>query len=142
MTGYIIRRLELDDYNKGFLELLEELTIVNRHMITYEKFEDTFNRTSNEIYVIVENDIIVGTGSILIEYKFIRELGKVGHIEDIVVDTEHRGNGYGKIMIEYLIESANKNKCYKIILDCSEENVGFYEKCGFLKKGVEMAKYI
>ena len=29
---------------------------------------------------------IVGAGSIIIEMKFLRSLGKVGHIEDIVVD--------------------------------------------------------
>jgi len=31
--------------------------------------------------------------------------------------------------------------CYKIILDCSEKNVPFYEKCGFKKKEVQMAFY-
>jgi len=30
---------------------------------------------------------------------------------------------------------------YKIILDCSCENEGFYEKMGFEKKGAQMAKY-
>ena len=27
---------------------------------------------------------------------------------------------------------------YKIILDCDEKNVKFYEKCGFNNAGVEM----
>lgn len=30
--------------------------------------------------------------------------------------------------------------CYKVILDCSEENVPFYEKCGLIKKEVQMVK--
>lgn len=32
--------------------------------------------------------------------------------------------------------------CYKIILDCGEHNVAFYEKCGLRKKEVQMVQYI
>lgn len=31
--------------------------------------------------------------------------------------------------------------CYKVILDCSEGNVGFYERCGLVRKEVQMVKY-
>jgi hypothetical protein len=31
--------------------------------------------------------------------------------------------------------------CYKVILDCAEKNVGFYEKLGFVRKEVQMAHY-
>lgn len=30
--------------------------------------------------------------------------------------------------------------CYKVILDCSEDNVPFYEKCGLTRKEVQMVK--
>lgn len=30
--------------------------------------------------------------------------------------------------------------CYKVILDCSEDNVPFYQKCGLVKKEVQMVK--
>ena len=36
------------------------------------------------------------------------------------------------------MEMAKQNGCYKVILDCSESNVGFYEKCGFDNKGYQM----
>tara|TARA_B100000768_G_C11038700_1_gene273264 strand:+ start:433 stop:573 length:141 start_codon:yes stop_codon:yes gene_type:complete len=32
--------------------------------------------------------------------------------------------------------------CYKSILNCSEKNIGFYEKCGYKFKEVSMAKYL
>ena len=32
--------------------------------------------------------------------------------------------------------------CYKVILDCSEENVPFYEKCGLIKKEVQCVRYL
>jgi glucosamine-phosphate N-acetyltransferase len=31
--------------------------------------------------------------------------------------------------------------CYKVILDCSEKNVPFYEKCGFTVKEKQMVVY-
>jgi glucosamine-phosphate N-acetyltransferase len=33
---------------------------------------------------------------------------------------------------------ARNEKCYKVILDCSQENIPFYEKSGFRKHEVSM----
>lgn len=134
-----IRLLKTEDYYKGFLELLGQLTITP--IVSYQDFCERFNEIDNLIYVIEENNIIIATASIFIEKKFIRNLGIVGHIEDVVVDNKYHGQGLGKKLILHLLEIAKNNKCYKVILDCSEENVGFYEKCGFENKGIEMAKY-
>ena len=81
------------------------------------------------------------TTQIIIEKKFIHCLGKVGHIEDVVVDKNQRGHGLGKKIIKYLTKYAKTQGCYKVILDCSSNNMGFYIKCGYENKGVMMAKY-
>ena len=65
----------------------------------------------------------------------------MGHVEDIVVGKEMRGQGLGKRIINCLKEVAWASNCYKIILDCDEAKVGFYENCGFERKGVQMALY-
>lgn len=97
-------------------------------------------------FIFVINDIeknkIVGSGTIIIERKIIHNFKNVGHIEDIVVDNNYRGAGLGKMIINYLLDFAEKNNCYKTILTCSNENVGFYEKLGFIKKDNFMARYI
>ena len=62
---------------------------------------------------------------------FLRNCGKVGHIEDVVVDSNARGLKLGKKIIAFLTEHAHLMECYKVILDCSLENKTFYEKCGF-----------
>ena len=62
----------------------------------------------------------------------------MGHIEDIVVDVKHRKRGLGKMIIDYLTEYSKNKKCYKVILNCSQKNIGFYEKCGYKQKEVEM----
>ena len=44
----------------------------------------------------------------------------------------------GYYLVTSLTKVAQENDCYKVILDCSPENVGFYEKCGYKDGGVEM----
>ena len=73
--------------------------------------------------------------------KILRNYGRVGHIEDIVVDKKLRGYGLGSIIVKHLVDISESLNCYKCILDCSEENIKFYEKCGFLRKGVQMGIY-
>ena len=41
-------------------------------------------------------------------------------------------------VIEALMEFARAAGCYKVILDCGESNVAFYEKCGLTRKEVQM----
>jgi len=85
-----------------------------------------------------ETDQVVATGTVFIEHKFIRGLGKVGHIEDIAVDKSMQGKSLGKKIIQALTAISEKAGAYKTILDCSEENKGFYEKCNYKFAGVEM----
>jgi glucosamine-phosphate N-acetyltransferase len=44
-------------------------------------------------------------------------------------------------IVEKLKALAREQRCYKAILNCSERNAPFYEKCGFQKKEVQMAHY-
>ena len=52
-------------------------------------------------YVVVIEDIlnkhIAAAGTLLIEVKFLRGGGLVGHIEDIVTDKLYRGKNLGKM---------------------------------------------
>eukprot|EP01119_Soliformovum_irregulare_P022975 TRINITY_DN7952_c0_g1_i1.p1 TRINITY_DN7952_c0_g1~~TRINITY_DN7952_c0_g1_i1.p1 ORF type:complete len:136 (-),score=23.10 TRINITY_DN7952_c0_g1_i1:224-631(-) len=97
-------------------------------------------------YNIVVEDLasgkIVGAASLIVERKIVRNLGKCGHIEDVVIDDGIRGKNLGKRMMDQLLHVAAEIGCYKVILDCSDKNVAFYEKCGFHRKEVQMAKYI
>lgn len=135
------RQLEEEDYYKGFLNLLQQLTDINPDNITFEKFKDYYNLIKNKIFVIEKDNKIIATGSILIEHKFIHDLSQIGHIEDVVVSSDYRGFGLGKLIIKKLVDYCEKEKCYKVILDCAENNVKFYEKCGFENKGIQMSYY-
>ena len=88
-----------------------------------------------------DGSAIVACGTLVIEHKFIHGGRAVGHIEDIVVLSEARGQGLGLRVVRALMEEALRLKCYKVILDCDEKNVGFYEKLGMKRKEVQMVKY-
>ena len=84
---------------------------------------------------------VCAAGTLVIEPKFIHEAGLAGHIEDVVVDAGLRRRGLGKLVVEKLQRIAREHGCYKVIVDCSEDNVPFYTSCGFKRKEVCMALY-
>lgn len=137
-----IRLLEKKDKDE-YLELINVFTKEPKDIKKedFEKWYDLSFRQNALIYVLLKEDKIVGTGKLLLEYKFNNNLTKCGHIEDIVVSKDYRGMGFGKYILNYLIEKGNFHKCYKIILGCSDNNLNFYKKCGFKKKGNEMSIY-
>lgn len=141
-----VRKLQLSDRSKGFIELLQQLTVCD--FISDEKFEERFQELSflgeDHVICVIEDAStgkIVASGSVFIEKKFLRNCGKVGHIEDVVVDSNARGMQLGKKIVSFLTDHARSVGCYKVILDCSNENRVFYEKCGFKQKEVQMVRY-
>jgi GNAT superfamily N-acetyltransferase len=59
-------------------------------------------------------DAIVGTGALIVERKFIHQLGLVGHIEDIAVAKDQQGKKLGLRIIQALDFVAEKVGCYKV----------------------------
>lgn len=146
-----IRELEFEDFYdiKKLLsqlnnEKMNELTLQN-FLVFIKTTKETKNANGERIhyiFVLEDNNSIVGCATIIIELKLLHGFSKVCHIEDVVIDNTIRGKGYGKFLINYLVDFAKNVKLvYKIILDCSDDKIGFYEKCGFLKKNNQMAIY-
>ena len=134
-----IRLLESNDYNQ-YLELINHFreTKFNKHQ--FDNFLE--NEINIKIYVIEQNNILIGSGTILLEKKFIHNISLYAHIEDIIIRKEFRKNGYGKELILYLINICRFKRCYKILLDCETKLIPFYEKCGFTDKGHQMIIYL
>ena len=85
---------------------------------------------------------IIATATLLVELKFLRACGKAAHVEDVVVDASYRGRRLGQRVVDALVAEARARGCYKIILNCSEGNVPFYERLGFKVKDVQMVIYL
>ena len=137
---------QTDEIIEQYILLLSQLTetpILPREIFMNNLYKIT---TMGIIYVCYhktrENKIcIVGSGTIIIEPKIIRNGKSVGHIEDIVVDEKCRAMGISKRIMENLFSFANEHNCYKVILDCNPRLSDFYEKLGFEKHGIQMSKY-
>ncbi|MGI0017386.1 MAG: GNAT family N-acetyltransferase [Nitrosotalea sp.] len=140
MTAIKIRKLQRRDINNGFLLSLDSLRKSSH--IKPKKASMVFNKISKNphqvIYVAEENSKIIGSASILIEQKFIHDGGRVGHIEDVVVRKGFQGKGIGKKIVDALLEYAEKQGCYKTILDCTDELIPFYENIGFKRHSNSM----
>jgi len=80
---------------------------------------DWMARRGDEYYILVVCDgggKVVGTGCVVVERKFIHNLGLVGHIEDIAVTKDQQGKKLGLRIIEALDYVARKVGCYKVSL--------------------------
>lgn len=137
---YLFRKLIEDDYEK-YLKLINDFRETNFSKEAFVSILNKINNNNSSIWVIVIDDELIATGTIIYEYKFIHDTSILAHIEDICVSKSFRGNNYGQILVNYLIEEAKKKKCYKITLYCDEKLEKFYGLNGFSKKGIQMAIY-
>lgn len=144
-SGYSMRPLRKSDFSAGFLDVLRVLTKVGD--IGREDWEERYDwmaERNNEYFVICVCDDtakIVAVGTLILEKKFLRGLGTVGHVEDIAVAKDQQGKKLGLHIIHALDHIAKEMGCYKAILDCSQLNVGFYEKCGYKQTAIQMSHY-
>jgi glucosamine-phosphate N-acetyltransferase len=101
--------------------------------------------------------------ALTVDVRSLFKLGIQGHIEDVAVIGDQQGKKLGVRLLSALdfIAGHESVGCYKVhkdpsachvvstmlihlnqvILDCSPENEGFYEKCSYEKAGSEMHRY-
>lgn len=141
--NFTVREIKKSDIQRGFFETLSNLSQVGQINQDLERASKLLHEIEeNKLYKIFvaesESGQIIGSITLLVEQKFIHNGGKVGHIEDVVTREEFSGKGVGSALVQKCIDVAKNAKCYKVILDCSDANVPFYEKAGFRKHEVSM----
>lgn len=138
---YKVRELRSSDLSKGFLETLGSLSDVEglapeeaRKILKAMKRAPLYR-----VFVASDaNGDVIGATTLLVEQKFIHRGGMVGHIEDVAVKKGYEGMGVGSSLVSAAVETARGLGCYKCILDCKEELVGFYQRLGFRAHDVGM----
>ena len=142
MSEIIIREIEENDLEKGFLESLDFLTSTITLTSDKNKAKEILKKIKQNpnhiIHVAVDDNKIIGSTTLFIEQKFIHDGGLVGHIEDVVVRKDYEGQGIGMKLVSSLLDVAKQRKCYKTILNCEDSLKPFYEKIGFKKATNEM----
>ena len=100
-----IEEIKYEDLDKGFLEVLDNLlpSQINNDFAK-EILKEIKSNPLHKIFVAkeAENNIIVGTTTLLIEPKFINKGMRVGYIEDVSVRKGYEGLGIGRQIIEYV----------------------------------------
>ncbi|GBP65936.1 Probable glucosamine 6-phosphate N-acetyltransferase [Eumeta japonica] len=132
----VVRPLQRSDYDKGFMQLLSQLTSVGN--ITRKQFDDRFTqmKQSGGYYVTVIEDTrsakIIGSATLTVEQKFIHNCSLRGRLEDVVVNDTYRGKQLGKLIVVTVSLLAQELGCYKMSLDCKDKLVKFYETLGYI----------
>lgn len=99
----------------------------------------------NEIYLrAIDSDMqqlivgeidnkIVGFCSLTIKNN-LWQAGNLGHVDELVIDKDYRGKGYGKKLIESITQIAKDFKCKRIELDSAfhrKSAHSFYKSIGY-----------
>lgn len=126
---------------KGVLESLANLTALEGLTINEAKdiLDEIALNKGHKIFVAKnESGTVIGTATVLLEPKLIHRGCIVAHIEDVAVRKGFVGKGVGSTLVRKAVAYAKKSGCYRVLLDCSERNVRFYQKLGFKRHDVGM----
>lgn len=131
----VVRPLEIEDYDKGFVQLLSQLTAVGN--INRIQFEHQFAamKAAGQYYITVIEDTrnrsIIGAATLVTEFKIIHDCGIRGRLEDVVVNNTYRGKQLGKLIVMTVTLLAKRLGCYKMSLDCKDSLIPFYKTLGY-----------
>ena len=131
LTKISIGDLNGHDISNGFLETLASLAPVD---LTPEEASTILRqrlRAGIHTFVARLGGKVVGTAALLLEDKFIHGGGRVAHVEDVAVHPDFKKQGIGAALVRHLIDRARDLGCYKVILNCHDHLIPFYEQQGF-----------
>ena len=131
-------------YLSQIIELLQFISNFypnqNNEEIIWENF---INQEGVYGFIAIDSDSksfenkLVGFASLHLSRKV--RGGIIGFVEDVAILEKYRGKGIGKLILKNLIRKAKEEYCYKLVLECKEQNSVFYQKIGFKKSGCSMS---
>jgi glucosamine-phosphate N-acetyltransferase len=143
--AFQIRRCRIGDF-EGLLPLFRELW--PDKPIAPNALRKVFNRMltskSGAYLCAVKQRRIVGFSSITIKSSLWQE-GLIGHIDELVVHHECRGQGIGVTLLRYLEALAEDRGCRRVELDSAshrKEAHEFYKQRGFENRALLFSKVL
>ena len=98
-----------------------------------EILENVINDVNSHTYIIREDGHIVAAGSLCVMHNLEFTIASV---ESVVVASEYRGRGYGKELIEHIINEAKRLNVKLIHLTSNPKRIAansLYQRMGFVK---------
>lgn len=122
MNNYVIKKII------GEEDIIAAYTIMKQlrpHLSSEAFVENVINLNSNYRYslvaLIVNNEI-----QCLIGYKLSCSLswGKYIYVDDLISNKQERSMGYGKLLLDWVVEEGKKQGCEQIHLDSGVQRTG------------------
>ena len=101
----------------------------------YDAYTEIDSDKNNCLIVVEDNGKIIGTSQLTIITYLTYRGGKRGQIEGVRIDEAYRGQGIGKLMIEWAIGKSRELGCHVVQLTMDkqrDETIQFYKKLGFV----------
>lgn len=140
-----IRKLTINDL-EGLIPLLEQLWIgktIDKNSL--KKVIEKGLKSEHQIYICAtDNEKLVGYCSLTIKNN-LWMLANLGNVDELVVDSEYRNRGVGKMLMKEIQSIAIKYDCKRLELDSAFHRTAaheFYDKLGFEKRAYLFTKEI
>ncbi len=128
---------------ESILHLYAQPAMDNGKVLSIDDAKKIFNRMQRypnySVYVVLLNNIIVGTFALLIMDNLAHRGTPSGIVEDVVVDEHHHQKGIGKEMMQFAMQKCREYGCYKLVLSSNVKRTQahrFYESLGFSQHGI------
>lgn len=97
-------------------------------------FEDINQDKNNYLMVVEDKGQVIGTAQLTVITYLTYQGGKRAQVEAVRIDEAYRGQGIGKLILEWMIKKAQELGCHVVQLTTDKkrpEALEFYKKLGF-----------
>ena len=137
------RFIEIEDLKPDYLEAINRLIAqlsTSSHTFTEAELNSLIASPQSHLYALEYDEKIIGMVTLCI-YQW--PTGRKAWIEDVVVDQNHRGKGYGKLMVRKAMEECQNRGNVTLMLTSRPSRIvanQLYQSLGFEKRETNVYK--
>lgn len=137
------RFIEIEDLKPDYLEAINRLIAqlsTSSHTFTEAELNSLIASPQSHLYALEYDEKIIGMVTLCI-YQC--PTGRKAWIEDVVVDQNHRGKGYGKLMVRKAMEECQNRGNVTLMLTSRPSRIvanQLYQILGFEKRETNVYK--
>lgn len=137
------RLIELTEMKPGYLASINNLLLQlsdSIHTITEEELNTLLSSSQSHLYVLESDGQIIGMTTLCL-YQC--PTGWKAWIEDVIVDRNFRGKGYGKLMVRKAMEECKNRGNVTLMLTSRPSRIvanQLYQSLGFEKRETNVYK--
>ena len=137
------RFIEIEDLKPDYLEAINRLIAqlsTSSHTFTEAELNSLIASPQSHLYALEYDEKIIGMVTLCI-YQC--RTGRKAWIEDVVVDQNHRGKGYGKLMVRKAMEECQNRGNVTLMLTSRPSRIvanQLYQSLGFEKRETNVYK--